>query len=79
MAASKEYDQNPLEGFRLNCDLNYLLDKYPKCIKTGYESLDDRICGGLLPGLIVLGGASSLGKSTFALNLATNISKKIFL
>lgn len=76
MAASKEYDQSQLERFRLNCDLNYLLDKYPKCIKTGYELLDDRICGGLLPGLIVLGGASSLGKSTFALNLATNISKK---
>lgn len=75
MAASKEYENDPLERFRLNCDLNYLLDKYPKCIKTGYDSLDERICGGLLPGLIVLGGASSLGKSTFALNLATNISK----
>ncbi|MGN0552845.1 MAG: DnaB-like helicase C-terminal domain-containing protein [Oscillospiraceae bacterium] len=75
MAVSKQYDRKMFEHFRLNCDLNYLLDKYPKCIKTGYASLDDKICGGLLPGLIVLGGASSLGKSTFALNLATNISK----
>lgn len=75
MAGSKRYDRKMLEHFRLNCDLDYLLEKYPKCIKTGYASLDDKICGGLLPGLIVLGGASSLGKSTFALNLAANISK----
>ena len=44
-------------------------------VKTGFADLDDAIGGGLLPHLYVLGGATSTGKTTFALNLADNVAK----
>lgn len=43
-------------------------------IRTGFPALDALLGGGLFPGLIVLGAMSSLGKSTFALQLAQDIS-----
>ena len=43
-------------------------------ISTGFSNLDDIIEGGLHPGLIVLGAISSLGKTTFVLNMAENIA-----
>lgn len=46
-----------------------------KIVHTGFPSLDDAIGGGLYPRLYVLGGETSTGKTTFALNLADNIAK----
>lgn len=46
-------------------------EKYKDCI-TGYKQLDEKI-NGLNPGMIILGGGSSAGKTTFALNLAYQI------
>lgn len=43
-------------------------------ISTGFPQLDRLIRGGLGPELTVLGAISSLGKSTFALQIAQNIS-----
>lgn len=39
-------------------------------IPTGFKSLDQLLYGGLYPGLYVLGAGSSLGKTTFALQIA---------
>ena len=43
-------------------------------ISTGYPALDNILEGGLHAGLIVIGAISSLGKTTFCLNLANNIA-----
>ena len=47
-----------------------------KPISTGFENLDDALgCGGLRDGrLYAIGAISSLGKTTFALNVADNIA-----
>ncbi len=44
-------------------------------IKTGYPLLDFYLEGGLRPDVYTLGAISSLGKTTFALNLAVNIAR----
>lgn len=43
-------------------------------ISTGFPFLDDRLDGGLYEGLYVLGAVSSLGKTTFALQMADQIA-----
>ena len=43
-------------------------------IPTGYHELDEILGNGLHPGLIVLGAISSLGKTTFCLNLAEKMA-----
>lgn len=45
-------------------------------IPTGFRQLDKLIQGGLGPELTVLGAISSLGKSTFAIQMAQNISAR---
>lgn len=44
-------------------------------IKTGFESFDGLLDGGLYTGLYTLGAVSSLGKTTFFLQIADNIAK----
>lgn len=46
-----------------------------KAIPTGFEALDELLCGGLCPGLYVVGAISSLGKTTFTLQIADNLAK----
>lgn len=43
-------------------------------VKTGFENLDRELAGGLHEGLIVIGAISSLGKTTFTLQLADQIA-----
>ncbi len=43
-------------------------------LSTGMKNLDDALGGGISPGLYVLGAIPNLGKSTFALQIAQNIS-----
>jgi replicative DNA helicase len=43
-------------------------------IKTGFESLDRALGGGLYPGLYILGAISSLGKTALALQLADTVA-----
>ncbi|GHT47613.1 hypothetical protein AGMMS49936_08720 [Endomicrobiia bacterium] len=48
---------------------------YTPAIKTGFERLDEALGGGLYDGkLYVIGAISSLGKTSFALNIADNIA-----
>lgn len=44
-------------------------------VKTGFDNLDEK-GGGLYPGLYVLAATSSLGKTTFALQLADQIAER---
>lgn len=44
-------------------------------IKTGFSNLDEKLDGGLHAGLYVIGAISSLGKTTFTLQMADNIAK----
>ena len=46
------------------------------CISTGFENLDEILDGGFYPGLYIIGAISSLGKTTFALQVADNAAKK---
>lgn len=43
-------------------------------ISTGFNELDKRLGGGLYSGITILGAPSSLGKTTFAMNIAENIA-----
>lgn len=53
--------------------LNYIsIDR--KYIATGYDKLDNSLNGGLSSNLYVLGAMSSVGKTTFSLQLADNIA-----
>ena len=44
-------------------------------IHTGFPKLDDELDGGLYPGLYILGAISSLGKTTFLLQMADQIAE----
>jgi len=44
-------------------------------ISTGFENLDGLLDGGFYPGLYVVGAVSSLGKTTFVLQVADNMAK----
>ena len=50
------------------------LEKFKDDIPTGYENLD-LCCSGLYPGLYVVAAVSSLGKTTFTLQMAEQVAK----
>lgn len=47
----------------------------PTIIPTGFPTLDKQIDGGLRAGLYIVGAISSLGKTSFCIQLADNIAK----
>lgn len=47
-----------------------------RCYPTGFSDLDNALGGGIFAGLYVLGAISSLGKTTFVLQLANNLAKQ---
>ena len=51
------------------------MTKNEPVISTGYQKLDQLLDGGIYPGLYTFGADTSLGKSTFWLNVAVNISE----
>lgn len=57
---------------------NFLQDiersKKAVCYSTGFSALDKLIDGGLYAGLYIIGAISSLGKTTFALQVGDNIA-----
>ncbi len=46
------------------------------CTPTGFSNLDRELDGGLFPGLYIIGAISSLGKTTFCLQMADQIAKQ---
>ncbi len=53
--------------------VNHLVGKSAP-IPTGFPALDELLDGGLHPGFICIGAVSSLGKTTFLLNMADNLA-----
>ena len=47
----------------------------PFCVKTGFDKLDRALNGGLHEGLYVIGATTSVGKTTFSLQIADFIAK----
>ena len=45
-----------------------------QAVPTGFKKLDNLLNGGLCSGLVFIGGLSSIGKTTLALNMAENIA-----
>ena len=59
----------------LQAYLSYIKDDTQvKKIRTGFDKLDNLLNGGLPNGLITLGAIPSLGKTTFALQVADNMA-----
>lgn len=62
----------------INC-LNDFLDSFEqprqKAISTGFDSLNKVLYGGFFTGLYIMGAVSSLGKTSLALQIASNIAE----
>ncbi|RAZ02968.1 hypothetical protein C8322_13770 [Acinetobacter sp. SM1B] len=71
----KEYLQATVES-QLNGFLDFVKTKRAPAISTGFKMLDEILRGGLREGLICVGGISSLGKTTLALQIMDNIAKQ---
>lgn len=71
----KEYLQATVES-QLNGFLDFVKTKRAPAISTGFKMLDETLRGGLREGLICVGGISSLGKTTLALQIMDNIAKQ---
>lgn len=78
-----ELGQQAREDYRQQYCAGVLLDDFIdgvaanvsiEAIPTGFEALDDVLDGGLYEGLYGIGAISSLGKTTFALQIADNIA-----
>ena len=67
----KENAYNYLEAF--NNDINQ--DRNGAFLPTGFPSLDKLLDGGIYSGLYIVGAVSSLGKTTFCLQIADNIAE----
>ena len=55
--------------------LNNINKNTSSCIPTGFAELDNQLDGGLYAGLYVIGAISSLGKTTFCLQIADQIAR----
>ena len=71
----KEYLQATVES-QLDGFLDFVKTKRTPAISTGFKMLDEILRGGLREGLICVGGISSLGKTTLALQIMDNIAKQ---
>lgn len=81
----QEYQHSPVKEFEESLNKNkrgsleaQLMEKSRNPgIKTGFKTLDGNhfLDGGLYPGLYIIGAISSLGKTTFTLQLADQIAK----
>lgn len=68
-------EENASDRFLTDAELEYQGKDNPRVVKTGFPSLD-RLIGGFEKGeLITLGGYSGGGKTTLALNIATQIAQ----
>ena len=81
--AKSEQVSEPKPEIKFNSDSEYLASVFEEDIKhfqryqtrkTGFNNLDERLT--LYPGLYVIGAVSSLGKSTFCLQLADQLAQR---
>lgn len=70
---------NIFENSRYDYYNSFLYDKQKqkgKVVSTGFPMFDKTIGGGLTPGLYIVGAVSSLGKTTFCMNIAENLAEQ---
>ena len=77
--AKAEYTRNTGAARLADLDATIERNRQIEAIKTGFPTLDNLLGdkgypGGLYPGLYFIGAVSSLGKTTFALQMADNIA-----
>lgn len=71
----KEFDELT-GGGRLAAFVQEINDSaFAKAIPTGFPMLDYKLDGGLWPGLYIIGAISSLGKTTFALQMIDQVAR----
>mgnify|MGYP002338699331 CR=1 FL=1 len=73
--------KNELQGQSFNISFienffNDINENKGDLISTGFDNFDNILQGGLFPGLYVIGAISSLGKTTFCLQVADQIANK---
>jgi len=82
-AGIKNYIQKHLNIIQRNDFANDYIDDFRQAIVhasekrvmgTGFKGLDEKLGGGLYPGLYVIGAISSLGKTTLVLQIADNVA-----
>lgn len=73
LAKLDEYNQK-YQAYRLLEAFNDEVSRDTPCYPTGFSSLDNELDGGLYSGLYILGAISSLGKTTFALQIADSLA-----
>lgn len=74
-AAKAEYLKNSVAAHIAEFEDGIAASADTPAIKTGFYSLDELLDGGLYEGLYIIGAMSSLGKTTFALQLMDNIAE----
>lgn len=74
-AKAKAYLQRTVES-NINDFWQFVNTKRPPAISTGFSTLDNVLRGGLREGLYCIGGISSLGKTTLALQIMDNVAKQ---
>lgn len=74
-AKAKAYLQRTVES-NISDFWQFVNTKRPPAISTGFSTLDKTLRGGLREGLYCIGGISSLGKTTLALQIMDNIAKQ---
>lgn len=79
-----KYKEKAIKEYEQNAAINYINDflhgikenANTQEIKTGFNALDEALEGGLYEGLYVLGAISSLGKTTFLLQMADQLAEQ---
>lgn len=72
-SALAEYEEKYSAYSHLDAFIGELSADTP-CVPTGFDKLNTALEGGLYPGLICIGAVSSLGKTTFCLQLADSVA-----
>lgn len=77
ISTSATFDEKEKSSYSDTSALSFLDDlKADRYISTGFKQMDAALGGGLTSQLYILGGISSLGKSTFMWQIADNIAKE---
>lgn len=74
-ARAEEYAKGTAAGFVDELIRRIEASKKDPSIPTGYTELDKMLDGGLFPGLYVIGAITSLGKTTFTLQMCDHIAR----
>lgn len=67
-----EYTKSNIHNTMINFDAE--TENKQDCYSTGFAKMDRLLDGGFYPGLYIIGAISSLGKTTFCLQMADNVA-----